>query len=159
MDLVELLAIVASRRGDHERAARLVGAADAARSAIAMTYRFADQQRWVDNATTTGAGAAWNGWITDGHRLSLPDALAYAGRGRGSRRRPTIGWDSLTPTETDVVDLVAQGLTNQQIAQRLLISIATVKTHLSHVFNKLNVSTRTELAAVLQRRAHNDRSP
>ena len=45
------------------------------------------------------------------------------------------------------MELLAQGLTNPQIAERLFISRATVKTHLIHVFNKLGVSTRSQLAA------------
>ena len=113
---------------------------------------------WLDDAATAATtGAAWADGITDGRGLTLPQASAYAARGRGSRHRPTIGWDSLTPTETDVVDLVAQGLTNRQIAERLLIGVATVKTHISHVFNKLSVTTRTELAAALQQRRRHDR--
>jgi DNA-binding NarL/FixJ family response regulator len=52
---------------------------------------------------------------------------------------------SLTPTETAVVDLLAQGLTNPQIAEGLFISRATMKTHLIHV--QLGVGTRSQLAA------------
>ena len=45
------------------------------------------------------------------------------------------------------MELLAQGLTNPQIAERLFISRATVKTHLIHVYSKLGVSTRSQLAA------------
>ncbi|HKA83397.1 MAG TPA: helix-turn-helix transcriptional regulator, partial [Acidimicrobiales bacterium] len=62
------------------------------------------------------------------------------------------GWNSLTPTELQIVGLVAQGLTNPQIGDRLFISKRTVQTHLSHVFTKLGVSTRAELAATATRR-------
>ena len=62
------------------------------------------------------------------------------------------GWASLTPTELQVVDLVAEGLTNPQIAERLFMGRATVKTHLEHVFTKLGVHTRAELAAQAARR-------
>jgi DNA-binding CsgD family transcriptional regulator len=90
---------------------------------------------------------------TEGANLSLDDAVAYARRTRGARNRPSTGWSSLTPTELDVVRLVAEGLTNPQIGSRLFISRATVKTHLSHVYAKLDVSNRTELAALASTRA------
>ena len=66
--------------------------------------------------------------------------------------RPRSGWDSLTETEHRVVDLVAEGLTNPQIAHRMFISAQTVKTHMKNVFRKLGVSTRSELAALRVRR-------
>ncbi|MCU1450529.1 MAG: hypothetical protein JWP02_2699, partial [Acidimicrobiales bacterium] len=84
--------------------------------------------------------------------LELDDAVAYATRASGERRRPSSGWASLTPTETDVVRLIAEGLTNPDIAARLFVSRATVKTHLVHVFAKLGVATRSELAAAATRR-------
>jgi DNA-binding CsgD family transcriptional regulator len=84
--------------------------------------------------------------------MALDDAVAYASRGRGERKRPSTGWASLTPAEQDVVRLVAQGLRNADIAARLFVSPATVKTHLAHVFTKLGVSTRAELAVLASRR-------
>ncbi|HEX6024635.1 MAG TPA: response regulator transcription factor, partial [Solirubrobacter sp.] len=76
------------------------------------------------------------------------EALAWARRSRGSRARPAAGWHSLTPTELKVAELVAQGLTNRQIAEQMFISPATVKTHLDHAFSKLDVRNRAELAAL-----------
>ena len=73
------------------------------------------------------------------HDLDWRDAAAYARRARGERKRPHHGWASLTPTEQQVVALVAEGLTNPQIAQRLLMGRSTVKTHLSRIFTKLGV--------------------
>ena len=74
--------------------------------------------------------------------------VEYVTRARGERKRPSAGWDSLTPTELRIVGLVATGLTNPQIAERMFIARGTVKVHLSHVFSKLGVSTRAELAAL-----------
>lgn len=65
---------------------------------------------------------------------------------RGARRRPSSGWDSLTPSEVEAVRLVVEGLSNPAIAQRLFVSRHTVETHLRHVFAKLGVASRTELA-------------
>jgi len=71
---------------------------------------------------------------------------------RGARRRPRTGWESLTPTERTVVDLVAEGLTNPQIGERLYVSRRTVQTHLASVFAKLGISSRVQLAAEAARR-------
>jgi DNA-binding CsgD family transcriptional regulator/tetratricopeptide (TPR) repeat protein len=77
---------------------------------------------------------------------------------RGARRRPSRGWESLTPTELEVVRLVSQGLTNVEIGRRLFISRRTVETHLSHIFAKLGVSSRVQLAAQASR-ARPERPP
>jgi pimeloyl-ACP methyl ester carboxylesterase/DNA-binding CsgD family transcriptional regulator len=69
------------------------------------------------------------------------------------RRRPAVGWESLTEAELDVVRLVAEGLTNPEIGSRLFVSPRTVQTHLSHVFTKLGLSKRSEVAAEVTRRA------
>ena len=87
-------------------------------------------------------GAAW----AEGAALSVEEAIAYAQRGRGERKRPTSGWASLTPSERDVVRLVSEGLANNDIASRLFISRRTVQTHLTHVYTKLALSSRVDLA-------------
>ena len=79
-------------------------------------------------------------------RLTLDEAVALAQRSRGERRRPSHGWASLTPAEVDVARLVAEGLTNPEIGTRLVMSPNTVKTHLSHIFSKLDIASRAELA-------------
>ena len=62
--------------------------------------------------------------------------------------RPALGWSSLTAAEIPVVRLAAEGLTNAEIAARLYLSRYTVETHLKHVFAKLGVESRAELAAL-----------
>jgi DNA-binding CsgD family transcriptional regulator len=62
-----------------------------------------------------------------------------------------MGWESLTPTEGLVVQLVAEGLRNRDVANRLFMSRRTVETHLTHIFGKLGISSRTELVAILPR--------
>jgi DNA-binding CsgD family transcriptional regulator len=97
-------------------------------------------------------GASFDEAWEEGYALTLEEAYSYALRMRGERKRPAHGWSSLTPTERDVVNLVAEGLSNPQIAGRLMIETSTVKTHLHHVFTKLGVTTRAELAAEAVRR-------
>jgi len=81
-----------------------------------------------------------------------------ARRLRAREQRPAFGWESLTPMERDVGRLVAAGLTNPEIGVRLAISRRTVETHLSHAFRKLNLASRTQLAAALARRESVDDS-
>jgi DNA-binding CsgD family transcriptional regulator len=62
--------------------------------------------------------------------------------------RPAFGWDSLTDTERRVTDLVAQGLSNRQVANRVFLSTHTVAFHLRHIFWKLGITSRVQLARI-----------
>jgi DNA-binding CsgD family transcriptional regulator len=62
--------------------------------------------------------------------------------------RPAFGWDSLTGTERRVADLVAQGLSNRQVANRVFLSTHTVAFHLRHIFWKLGITSRVQLARI-----------
>jgi DNA-binding CsgD family transcriptional regulator len=154
-DGLEAVGAIAARGRSVELAARLLGAAERLRQETGID-RFpleADRFREHVNAMTSSLGdrdfdRAW----AEGVALSGADAVAYARRGRGERARPVSGWDSLTPSELDVVRLVVTGLANPDIAERLFISRNTVKTHLGHVYTKLGVSGRAELAAEAARR-------
>jgi DNA-binding CsgD family transcriptional regulator len=61
-------------------------------------------------------------------------------------RRAVSGWDSLTDAELKVAAFVEEGLSNPEIAARLMLSRRTVATHVSHILKKLNVATRTDIA-------------
>lgn len=61
-------------------------------------------------------------------------------------RRARSGWDSLTATEVKIAALVEEGLSNPEIAARLLLSRRTVATHVSHILKKLDVNSRTDIA-------------
>lgn len=77
-------------------------------------------------------------------------------RGLGVRRRLVTsepearGWDTLTASELAVVRLVAEGLTNREVADRLFVSPHTVNSHVRHVFTKLGINSRVELARLVQ---------
>ena len=90
--------------------------------------------------------------LEEGARLSLEEAVAYAQRGRGQHASATYGWASLSPVERQVADLASQGRNNPDIARELFMSRNTVKVHLSHVYAKLGVANRTELARLAARR-------
>ncbi|WP_278373167.1 response regulator transcription factor [Brevibacterium casei] len=55
----------------------------------------------------------------------------------------------LTAREREIAEAVAQGMTNAQVARSLFVSTATVKTHLARIFDKLEVSTRVQLALLV----------
>ncbi|MGJ7440556.1 response regulator [Aquipuribacter sp. MA13-6] len=94
-----------------------------------------------------------------------PDELATAVRtaaGGGSALAPAIATrllerlrapgGGLSPRELEVLQLVAEGLSNQQISQRLFLSQATIKTHLAHVYAKLDVDSRSAAVAAATKR-------
>ena len=88
------------------------------------------------------------------------DATADARRARvalrtlGVRRRlptqprPDHGWAALTPAEQQVADLVASGLTNREVAEQLYVSPHTVGAHVRHIFTKLDINSRVQLASI-----------
>ena len=83
--------------------------------------------------------------------LTADEAVSYALRGRGQRGRPAAGWLSLTPAELEVARLVAEGLANKEIADKLFVSPRTVQAHLTHVYGKLRVTSRVQLAQQVAR--------
>lgn len=90
----------------------------------------------------------------EGTALTMGAAEEYVSRARGERKRPQAGWASLTPTEVRVVEVVVEGLTNPQIAEKMFIARGTVKVHLTPVFTKIGVSSRAETRnAILQQRS------
>jgi DNA-binding NarL/FixJ family response regulator len=150
-DGIELLGVLAAARERHADAARLLAAADAARrllqylapgftAARGAAGRAAAQARHA--LGDDGFAQAWE----QGQALALDDAVAFAARKGGGRKRPATGWASLTPAELAVIRLVGEGLRNDAIAQRLFIAPGTVKVHLTHIFSKLGITTRAELA-------------
>jgi DNA-binding CsgD family transcriptional regulator len=90
------------------------------------------------------------------------EALADARRvGRALRRlgverrivnqpRAKTGWDSLTDAELTVVNLIAQGATNRDVATQLHLSLHTVKTHVHNAFTKLDINSRAQLTQLMR---------
>ncbi len=155
-EALEILARVADNDENHCHAARLFGAAAAIRAKMGFARLPAFSHGHDDVVTKTRNSLGNNDFdaiFAEGTALSIEDAIAYAQRGRGERKRPTSGWDSLTPTERHVVKLVAEGLGNKDIAERLFISPRTVQTHLTHVYAKLNLSSRIQLVQEAARHA------
>jgi predicted ATPase/class 3 adenylate cyclase/DNA-binding CsgD family transcriptional regulator len=148
-DILECLAGLAGEVGSHREAARLFGAAEAIRKRIGVV-RFESCDAGYEASVAAVRNSLGNrdfdsAWA-EGAALSTEEAIAYAQRGRGERKRPATGWASLTPAERDVVRLVSEGLGNSDIATRLFVSPRTVQSHLTHVYSKLGVTSRVQLA-------------
>ena len=63
--------------------------------------------------------------------------------------RPSFGWASLTETERRIAELVAHGFSNREVAEQVFLSVHTVAFHLRHIFWKLDVSSRVQLAGLV----------
>jgi predicted ATPase/DNA-binding CsgD family transcriptional regulator len=148
-DILECLGTAAGQEDSHREAVRLFATAQSIRQRMG-TVRFkvwdasyeASVAALRDALGENDFDAAW----AEGAALSTDEAIAYAQRGRGQRKRPASGWASLTPAERDVVRLVTEGLANKDIATRLFVSPRTVQTHLTHVYTKLGLTSRVQLA-------------
>jgi predicted ATPase/class 3 adenylate cyclase/DNA-binding CsgD family transcriptional regulator len=154
--ILECLAGIATAWGSHREAARLFGAADAMRDRMgSVRFKIDDAScdAWATKARDGLGESDFDSAWAEGAALSTAEAIAYARRGRGERKRPSSGWRSLTPTELDVVRLVSEGLGNKDIATRLFVSHRTVQTHLTHVYTKLGMTSRVQLAQEAVRRA------
>jgi DNA-binding CsgD family transcriptional regulator len=148
-DVLECLGTLAGEAGSHREAARLFGAAHAVRERMgAVRFKVWDATHQASVVVLREAlgeedfDSAW----AEGAALLVEEAIAYAQRGRGQRKRPTSGWQALTPTELEVVRLVSEGLANNDIATRLFVSPRTVQSHLTHVYTKLGLTSRVQLA-------------
>ena len=149
-DTLEALASLAAAGDSHAEAARLFGAASVLRERTGQARWPVEQADYDGDLAGLRAALGNDAFDTawkEGADLSLDEVCAYASRARGERKRPSRGWESLTPTELDVVALAATGLSNAEIGARLFMSPTTAKTHLAHIYAKLGVANRAALAA------------
>jgi predicted ATPase/DNA-binding CsgD family transcriptional regulator/Flp pilus assembly protein TadD len=145
---LEGLAIVAVRRGDPERALRLLGGVGALRDATQCIAQVCWRRR-VDEALATARRqrrtAVAEAALTAGARLRTEQLAAYAREGVWTGPQDDSA-DRLSDREREVACLVAKGLTNRQIANRLSISTRTVDTHLENIRTKLDLRSRAQIA-------------
>jgi len=150
VDSLDALAALEARAGKDAEAVRLLAVSDAGREQMGYPRPPVDQPEHDDlvAALRTALGQDFAAPWTDAATGSLDDAAATLTRGRGRRDRPSTGWESLTPTELDVTRLTSEGLSNPEIGARLYMSRSTVKSHLAHIYSKVGVANRTELAVL-----------
>ena len=150
---------------DDSSAALLFGAAAAMRSAASGSYWFTitsseDYDREVDAVRRALGEAAFGTRLAEGQALSVPQALDLALAVRAASVRVPLPSpaapaaapvsaavsapvsDGLSPREVEVLRLLAQGLSNAQIADKLVVSSHTVNHHLTSIYTKLNVNSR-----------------
>jgi DNA-binding NarL/FixJ family response regulator len=132
---------VAAARGDHDRARQLLE--DAVDRFDACGAPFEAAQARIDLATTLVAMDRPD----DGHREA--EAAARQLSELGADARPPL--PELTPREREVLGLLAEGLTNRQIAERLVLSEHTVHRHVTNLLRKLDLPSRAAAAAVAAR--------
>ena len=156
---------LAAAYGDGHCAAQLFGAAQALREAISSPMTLFDRSeyaRYVDDARNLLDAAAFSSAWQDGCRTALSDAITLAHKmsravqAHGETRallsqhatptHPKVVAAGLTARELEVLRLIAGGLSNQQIAVRLVLSVRTVERHVANIYGKLGVSGRVARA-------------
>jgi DNA-binding CsgD family transcriptional regulator len=155
---IDGLACLAASRGEAQRAARLFGAAQALREAASYHQSPRDRslrEPYLTLARLRLSEAAWETAFAEGQTMSFEEAVEYALSAEEPSpaapfgpERPSTGAQQpdLTRREKEVAALVAQGLTNRQIAQELVISERTVDKHLTNLLKKLNLHSREQVA-------------
>jgi DNA-binding NarL/FixJ family response regulator len=103
------------------------------------------------SAAREQAGHAGAPRVEEAARFELRRAGVRIGRG-GPRSPGTEGLSGLSTRELEIAELVADGLTNREIGAQIFLSEKTVETHLTHVFQKLGVRSRAQVAAAIARR-------
>ncbi|GAA2118667.1 hypothetical protein GCM10009780_78020 [Actinomadura alba] len=150
---VDLLAAAAAADGEAHRAARLLGAAHQVWRAIGLPQvgspeLIAARNRCERDARGMLGDEAYDKIFAEGLELAFDDAMTYAlGDDETAARVPEARRPVLTPREREVAELVADGLSNRKIAERLYVAKRTVDAHVEHIFTKLGFTSRTQIAA------------
>src|SRR5438477_578860 len=143
------LALVAAARKDDERALRLAAVVDRlSRESLLSTWSFRVKElnemsdRIRNKLGPSKSEAVWTG----GQTMNLTRALEYALGGSAQAASAAAESGPLSRREREVAAMVAGGLTNREIAQRLFIAERTAEGHVERIRNKLGVRSRTEVA-------------
>jgi predicted ATPase/DNA-binding SARP family transcriptional activator/DNA-binding CsgD family transcriptional regulator len=157
---LEAFAGLAGGRGQGARAARLWGAAEALRNNIGAPLP-PEPRSYYDRSMTAARAllgeAAWEEGFAQGMAMSAEEAAEYALSEEvvpAPPERLPAAWetdepltDPLSAREREVAAMVAQGMSNRQIAQELYLSERTIENHVSKILRKLKRTSRTEIAA------------
>ena len=143
---LEALGCVAAAEGHARRAARLFGAAAVLREPVgdfASATLQAARERALAAIRTQLGEREFAAASAEGRSLSFDQALPLARGAEISGQRP----GGLSSREREVAQLVARGLSNREIAEALVLTERTVESHLTHIFGKLELRSRSQLTA------------
>ncbi len=157
-ECLEGFARVASATGHYPRAARLFGAAEVLRETLDLHRSRADQAYHDKRVASTRAAlgdVAFDAASAEGQAMTLHQAIEYAltpaeaasPQTERKKRRAGTHTELLTLREREVAALVARGLTNRDIAARLVVTERTAETHIQNILNKLGFTSRAQIAA------------
>ncbi|WP_405847492.1 ATP-binding protein [Streptomyces sp. NBC_01518] len=152
---LELLAAVNAREGEGRSAAVLLGAAKRiwqdAHVALDRTPSHGPVRTEAEDGARALLGDGFKCAYREGLDLTSDHAVAYALGERESAPRPVLD-SPLTRRETEVAELIAEGLTNQQIADRLVVALRTAEGHVERILSKLGFTSRSQVAVWAQSR-------
>lgn len=163
------LAGVAARQGQSRRAARLFGAAEALLRSVAGGLDPVDRAAFEDNLAAARAqldDEAWEKLWAEGQEMTFDQAIAYARTASDPDAPPTPqprpGKEShppgdLTRREREVALLIAEGKSNREIADALVVTERTVEGHVSNILSKLGFRSRTQVSVWVVEHALSDR--
>jgi DNA-binding CsgD family transcriptional regulator len=152
---LEILAWAASGEQAHERAARLLGAADRLWRRIGaplfcMRHLVSVHDHQKDQVRRALGGKAYDTEFERGDQMGIDDAISYALEERSRTRKAAATHrpkEALTRREREVASLIADGMSNKEIAAKLVISRRTAEAHVEHILNKLGYTSRAQIAA------------
>ncbi|NEW56938.1 LuxR family transcriptional regulator [Nocardia cyriacigeorgica] len=147
------LALVAAEQRQAERAAVLVGATvsvgeSAGGQAATIVELFGHHSRAKKYAARALGQRTYAAMVRRGQDLDIDEAIAYALEEQASaQQHGTVAMAVLTRREKQIAELIAEGLTNRAIAEKLVISPRTAAGHVEHILSKLHFTTRAQVAA------------